>query len=184
MHKEYTIWDIVIALGLCVLFFMWSSCRTEQRIARKALAAMDKAETKYNGLSSIDTVGAHYCNIKHPVKVGKGQVRYIKGDTVKRTDTVTSVLTSVDHDTVKVLRTITKVLYVHDTTVRTDTFENTRSIELLTAENKGLKQVNNDLESKTQDLRTTNGKLWFAILLLVVAVLAYIIIKSPKPWLK
>jgi hypothetical protein len=182
MHKEYTIWDFVIALGLCVLFFMWSSCRTEQRIARKAIERMGKAETKYNAVSDVDTVGAHYCNTKHPVKVGKGQVRYIKGDTITHTDTITNI----EHktDTVILTRLITKVNHVHDTLIRTDTFENTRSVELLTAENKGLTQVNNDLESKAQDLRTTNGKLWFAILLLVVAVLAYIIIKSPKPWLK
>jgi hypothetical protein len=182
MHKEYTIWDFVIALGLCVLFFMWSSCRTEQRIARKAIERMGKAEDRYRELSKVDTAGISYCNTKHPVKVGKGQVRYIKGDTVTHTDTVTSV----EHktDTVILTRLVTKVKYVHDTSIRVDTFENKRAIKLLTAQKDGLTQVNNDLESKAQDLRTTNGKLWFAILLLVVAVLAYIIIKSPKPWLK
>jgi hypothetical protein len=93
---------------------------------------MDKAETRYNGLSSIDTVGAHYCNTKHPVKVGKGQVRYIKGDTVTHTDTVVNVEHNADYDTVTLTRIITKVKYIHDTTVRTDTFENTNRIELQT----------------------------------------------------
>lgn len=187
MHKDFTTRDIIVTFALIALFCLWASvmsCHSEQRIARKAIARMGKAEDRYKELSKVDTAGISYCNTKHPVKVGKGQVRYIKGDTVKRTDTVTSVEHSVNHDTVKVLRTITKVLYIHDTTVRTDTFENTRAIELLTAENKGLKQANSNVTSENADLRTTNGKLWFAILLLVVAVLAYIIIKSPKPWLK
>jgi hypothetical protein len=184
MHKEYTIWDFVIALAVCVLFFMLQSCHSEQRIARKALAEMDKAETKYNGLSDVDTVGAHYCNTKHPVKVGKGQVRYIKGDTVKRTDTVTSVLTSVDHDTVKVLRTITKVLYVHDTLIRTDTFENTNRIELQAAEITGLRQDNtNAWDAASKAKIQANKRMWW-IIVLVAVILAYIIIKSPKPWLK
>ena len=182
MHKEYTIWDFVIALGLCVLFFMWSSCRTEQRIARKALAAMDRAETRYNGLSNIDTVGAHYCNIKHPVKVGKGQVRYIKGDTITHTDTVTSV----EHktDTVILTRLITKVNHVHDTLIRTDTFENTNRIELQAAEITGLRQDNtNAWDAASKAKVQANKRMWW-IIILVAVILAYIIIKSPKPWLK
>jgi hypothetical protein len=179
--------DILMLIASLILFFVWaafSGCHSEQRIARKAIARMDKAETRYNVLSKVDTAGISYCNTKHPVKVGKGQVRYIKGDTITHTDTVTKVEHSVDYDTVRLTRTVTVFKYVHDTTVRTDTFENTRAIQLQAQEIIGLRQANNDITSKAQDLRTTNGKLWFAILLLVVAVLAYIIIKSPKPWLK
>ncbi len=175
MHKEYTIWDIVIALGLCVLFFMWSSCRTEQRIARKALAAMDKAETKYNAASDVDTVGAHYCNTKHPVKVGKGQVRYIKGDTVTHTDTVTSVERSVD--TVTLTRIITKVKYIHDTTVRTDTFENTNRIELQAAEIVGLRQDNTNAWDEASKAKIQANKRLWLIFILIGAIITYIIVK-------
>lgn len=182
---EQRVKDIFMLIVSLILFFIWlsfSSCHSEQRIARKALAAMDKAETKYNDRSGIDTAGAHYCNTKHPVKVGKGQVRYIKGDTVTRTDTITSVLTSVDHDTVKVLRTITKVLYVHDTTVQTDTFENTRSIQLQAQEIIGLRQVNNDLTSQVSEQHSkANTRMWWIIILIAI-IAAYLIIKAPKSW--
>ena len=138
---------------------------------------MDKAETKYNAVSDIDTAGAHYCNTKHPVKVGKGQVRYIKGDTVTRTDTVTSVLTSVDHDTVKVLRTITKVLYVHDTTVRTDTFENTNRIELQAAEIVGLRQDNTNAWDEASKAKIQANKRLWLIFILIGAIITYIVVK-------
>lgn len=177
MHKEYTIWDIVIALGLCVLFFAWSSCRTEQRIARKALAAMDKAETKYNAASDVDTVGAHYCNIKHPVKVGKGQVRYIKGDTVTHTDTVTNVEHSTDFDTVTLTRIITKVKYIHDTTVQTDTFENTNTIELQAAEIVGLRQDNTNAWDEASKAKIQANKRLWLIFILIGAIITYIVVK-------
>jgi hypothetical protein len=182
MHKEYTIWDIVIAIGLCVLFFMWSSCHSEKRIARKAIERMGKAETRYNGLSDIDTVGAHYCNTKHPVKVGKGQVRYIKGDTITHTDTITSIERSVD--TVRLTRTVTVFKYVHDTTVQTDTIENTNRIELQAAEITGLRQDNtNAWDAASKAKVQANKRMWWIIVLIAV-ILAYIIIKSPKQWLK
>lgn len=180
MHKEYTIWDIVIALGLCVLFFMWSSCHSEQRIARKALSAMDKAETRYNVLSAIDTIGAHYCNTKHPVKIGKGQVRFVKGETITHTDTVTSV----EHktDTVILTRLITKVNHVHDTLIRTDTFENTNTIELQAAEIVGLRQDNtNAWDAASKAKIQANKRMWWVIVLIAI-IAAYIIIKAPKSW--
>ena len=167
-----------------IILLLLTSCHSESRISKRALKDMAKAEQRYNNHSDIDTVGAHYCNTMHPVKIGKGQVRYIKGDTVTRTDTVTSVLTSVDHDTVKVLRTITKVLYVHDTTVRTDTFENTNRIELQAAEIVGLRQDNtNAWDAASKAKIQANRRMWWVIVLVAV-IAAYIIIKSPKKILR
>lgn len=167
-----------------IILLLLTSCHSESRISKRALKDMAKAEQRYNNHSDIDTVGAHYCNTKHPVKVGKGQVRYIKGDTVTHTDTVTNVEHSVDHDTVKVLRTITKVLYVHDTTVRTDTFENTRTQELQASEIKGLRQDNTNAWDAASKAKIQANKRMWVIFILIAVMVAYIIIKSPKPWLK
>lgn len=177
MHKEYTIWDIVIALGLCVLFFMWSSCRTEQRIARKAIERMGKVEDRYRGLSKVDTAGISYCNTKHPVKVGKGQVRYIKGDTVTHTDTVVNVEHSTDYDTVTLTRIITKVKYIHDTTVQTDTIENTNRIELQAAEITGLRQDNTNAWDEASKAKIAANKRLWLIFILIGAIITYIIVK-------
>ena len=138
---------------------------------------MGKAETRYKERSTVDTAGISYCNTKHPVKVGRGQVRYIKGDTVKRTDTVTSVITSVDHDTVKVLRTITKVLYVHDTTIQTDTFENTNRIELQAAEIVGLRQDNTNAWDEASKAKIQANKRLWLIFILIGAIITYIVVK-------
>jgi hypothetical protein len=138
---------------------------------------MDKAETKYNAVSDVDTVGAHYCNTKHPVKVGKGQVRYIKGDTVTHTDTVVNVEHSTDYDTVTLTRIITKVKYIHDTTVQTDTIENTNRIELQAAEIVGLRQDNTNAWDEASKAKIqANKRLWF-IFILVGAIITYIIVK-------
>ena len=143
---------------------------------------MDKAETRYNGLSSIDTVGAHYCNTKHPVKVGKGQVRYIKGDTVTRYDTTIDV--QYKDNIIERLKTVTVFKYVHDTTVQTDTVENTNRIELQAAEIVGLRQDNtNAWDAASKAKIQANKRMWWIIVLIAV-IIAYIIIKSPKPWLK
>jgi hypothetical protein len=182
MHKEYTIWDFVIALAVCVLFFMLQSCHSEHRIARKAIERMGKAENRYKERSTVDTAGISYCNTKHPVKVGKGQVRYIKGDTITHTDTVTSV----EHktDTVILTRLITKVNHVHDTIIRTDTFENTNRIELQAAEITGLRQDNtNAWDAASKAKIQANKRMWWIIVLIAI-IAAYIIIKSPKQWLK
>ena len=145
---------------------------------------MAKAEQRYNNRSDIDTVGAHYCNTMHPVKIGKGVTVY-KTDTVVSHDTTTDV--RVYMDTVYLTKTITKTIRIHDTLQRIDTFENTRTIETQHGEINGLRTSlvqmgDNATKYKLQaqiERERANKRLWL-LLLLIAAIAAYIVIKSPK----
>lgn len=101
---------------------------------------MTKAESRYNERSNVDTAGAHYCYTMHPVKVGKGTVQYVKGDTVTLTDSFTT--TQLHLDTVFSVKTITKRLYIHDTLRFTDTVIDNSHLSAKQAEIDGLRSDN------------------------------------------
>lgn len=166
------------------ILLLLTSCHSESRISKRALRDMAKAEQRYNNRSDIDTVGAHYCNTMHPVKIGKGVTVY-KTDTVVSHDTTTDV--RVYMDTVYLTKTITKTIRIHDTLQRVDTFENTRTIETQAGQivglNKVLLQADGDKAKMATRLQIAteraNKRLWL-LLLLIAAIAAYIVIKSPK----
>lgn len=173
---------LFIAIPAMLLFVLFSlvGCHSEFRISRKALRDMAKAEQRYNNRSDVDTVGAHYCNTMHPVKIGKGVTVY-KTDTVVSHDTTTDV--RVYMDTVYLTKVITKTIRIHDTLQRIDTFENTRTQQLQAGEIKGLQaKVSEIPKYKLQaqiERERANKRLWL-LLLLIAAIAAYFIIKSPK----
>lgn len=166
------------------ILLLFTSCHSESRISKRALKDMAKAEQRYNNRSDIDTVGAHYCNTMHPVKIGKGVTVY-KTDTVVTTDTMQ--VAQFYNDTVYLTKTITKTIRIHDTLQRIDTFENTRTIETQYAEINGLRTSlvqmgDNATKYKLQaqiERERANKRLWL-LLLLIALVAAYIVIKSPK----
>ena len=164
---------------LIILLFL-TSCHSEFHISKRALKDMAKAEQRYNNRSDIDTVGAHYCNTMHPVKIGKGATVY-KTDTVVTTDTMQ--VAQFYNDTVYLTKTITKTIRIHDTLQRVDTFENTRTQQLQAGEIKGLQaKVSEIPKYKLQAQIATeraNKRLWL-LLLLIAAIAAYFIIKAPK----
>lgn len=162
------------------ILLLLTSCHSESRISKRALRDMAKAEQRYNNRSDIDTVGAHYCNTMHPVKIGKGVTVY-KTDTVVTTDTMQ--VAQFYNDTVYLTKTITKTIRIHDTLQRIDTFENTRTQELQAGEITGLRaKVSEIAKYKLQaqiERERANKRLWL-LLLLIALVAAYIVIKSPK----
>ena len=168
---------------LAILLIL-TSCHSESRISRKALKDMAKAEQRYNNRSDVDTVGAHYCNTMHPVKIGKGAVIHTT-DTVVTTDTMQ--VAQFYNDTVYLTKVITKTVHIRDTVTRIDTFENTRTIQTQYAEINGLRtslvQMGDSatkykLQAQIERERA-NKRLWW-ILVLVALIAAYIVIKSPK----
>jgi len=173
---------LFIAIPAMLLFVLFSlvGCHSESHISRKALRDMAKAEQRYNNRSDVDTVGAHYCNTMHPIKIGKGVTVY-KTDTLVTTDT--TELVRVDLDTVRITKVVTRVVHIHDTLQRVDTFENTRTIEKQAGEIKGLQaKVSEIPKYKLQaqiERERANRRLWW-ILVLVGLIAVYFIIKAPK----
>lgn len=167
-----------------ILLILLTSCHSESRISKRALRDMAKAEQRYNNRSDIDTVGAHYCNTMHPVKIGKGVVVHIT-DTVVSHDTTTDV--RVYMDTVYLTKVITKTVHIHDTLHRVDTFENTRTQQLQAGEINGLRTSlvqmgDNATKYKLQaqiERERANKRLWW-ILILIALIAAYFIVKAPK----
>lgn len=183
-ERAYQVLFYSACIGAMFFILLLTSCHSESRISRRALRDMAKAEQRYNNRSNVDTVGAHYCNTMHPVKIGKGVTVY-KTDTVVTTDTMQ--VAHFYNDTVYLTKTITKTIHIHDTLQRIDTFENTRTQELQAGEIKGLRstltQVCNDatkykLQAQIERERA-NKRLWL-LLLLIAIIAAYIVIKSPK----
>lgn len=181
---RYTAIAIVASWAVLCLSVLLTSCHSESRISKRALRDMAKAEQRYNNRSDIDTVGAHYCNTMHPVKIGKGVVIHTT-DTVVSHDTTTDV--RVYMDTVYLTKVITKTVHIHDTLHRVDTFENTRTQELQAGEINGLKAalVKSDKDKiklttsiEIERIRGNKYRNWLIIALLIIV--AYIIIKSPK----
>lgn len=167
-----------------ILLLLLTSCHSESRISRKALRDMAKAEQRYNNRSDVDTVGAHYCNTMHPVKIGKGVTVY-KTDTVVTTDT--TELVRVDLDTVRITKVVTRVVRIHDTLQRVDTFENTRTQQLQAGEIVGLRSAlaksdedKAKMATRLQIERERANKRAWLLLLLIAIIAAYIVIKSPK----
>ena len=166
------------------ILLLLTSCHSESRISKRALKDMAKAEQRYNNRSDIDTVGAHYCNTMHPVKIGKGVTVY-KTDTVVTTDT--TELVRVDLDTVRITKVVTRVVHIHDTLHRVDTFENTRTQQLQAGEINGLRTSlvqmgDNATKYKLQaqiERERANKRLWW-ILILIAVIAAYFIVKAPK----
>ena len=179
-ERAYQVLFYSACIGAMFFILLLTSCHSESRISRRALKDMAKAEQRYNNRSDVDTVGAHYCNTMHPVKIGKGITVY-KTDTVVSHDTTTDV--RVYMDTVYLTKTITKTIRIHDTLQRIDTFENTRTQQLQAGEIKGLQaKVSEIPKYKLQAQIATeraNKRLWL-LLLLIAAIAAYFIIKSPK----
>jgi len=191
-HKEDVKWlkyvgvPLFIAIPAMLLFVLFSlvGCHSESRISKRALKDMAKAEQRYNNRSDIDTVGAHYCNTMHPVKIGKGVTVY-KTDTVVTTDT--TELIRVDLDTVRITKVVTRVVRIHDTLQRIDTFENTRTQQLQEGEIVGLRSALAKSDEDKAKMATriqiaterANKRLWL-LLLLIAIIAAYIVIKSPK----
>ena len=173
---------LFIAIPAMLLFVLFSlvGCHSESHISRKALRDMAKAEQRYNNRSDVDTVGAHYCNTMHPIKIGKGVTVY-KTDTLVTTDT--TELVRVDLDTVRITKVVTRVVRIHDTLQRVDTFENTRTQQLQAGEIKGLQaKVSEIPKYKLQaqiERERANRRLWW-ILVLVGLIAVYFIIKAPK----
>ena len=167
-----------------ILLILLTSCHSESRISKRALRDMAKAEQRYNNRSDIDTVGAHYCNTMHPVKIGRGVTVY-KTDTVVTHDT--TVTSTVHNDTVYLTKLVTKTVHIHDTLHRVDTFENTRTQELQAGEINGLrtalvKMGDNATKYKLQaqiERERANKRLWW-ILALIAVIAAYFIVKAPK----
>ena len=168
---------------LAILLIL-TSCHSESHISRKALRDMAKAEQRYNNRSDVDTVGVHYCNTMHPVKIGKG-VTVFKTDTVVTTDTMQ--VAQFYNDTVYLTKTITKTIRIHDTLQRIDTFENTRTQQLQAGEIVGLRSALAKSDEDKAKMATrlqiaterANKRLWL-LLLLIAAIAAYFIIKAPK----
>lgn len=174
-----------------ILILLLTSCHSEQRISKRALKDMAKAEQRYNLRSDIDTVGAHYCNTMHPVKIGKGTVIYKEGK--PRIDTVKGDPIYIDCDTVnnkgvvKVPCPPSIIKRIVDTFDRVDTFTNDRKEKLQAAEIVGLKAalVKSDEDKAKMATRLqiererANKRLWW-IIALIAMIVAYFIIKSPK----
>ena len=168
---------------LAILLILTSS-HSESHISRKALRDMAKAEQRYNNRSDVDTVGAHYCNTMHPIKIGKG-VTVFKTDTVVTTDTMQ--VAQFYNDTMYLTKTITKTIRIHDTLQRIDTFENTRTQQLQAGEIVGLRSALAKSDEDKAKMATrlqiaterANKRLWL-LLLLIAAIAAYFIIKAPK----
>ena len=187
-YKEDVKWlkyvgvPLFIAIPAMLLFVLFAlvGCHSESRISRRALKDMAKAEQRYNNRSDVDTVGAHYCNTMHPIKIGKGVTVY-KTDTLVTTDT--TELVRVDLDTVRITKVVTRVVRIHDTLQRVDAFENTRTQQLQAGEIKGLQaKVSEIPKYKLQaqiERERANRRLWW-ILVLIAVISAYIVIKSPK----
>lgn len=179
-ERAYQVLFYCACIGAFFFILLLTSCRSESRISKRALREMAKAEQRYNNRSDVDTVGAHYCNTMHPVKIGKGVTVY-KTDTVVSHDTTTDV--RVYMDTVYLTKVITKTVHIRDTVTRIDTFENTRTQQLQAGEIKGLQaKVSEIPKYKLQaqiERERANKRLWL-LLLLIALVAAYIVIKSPK----
>lgn len=177
----------IVIMTICtalLLSALLNSCHSESRISRRALKDMAKAEQRYNNRSDVDTVGAHYCNTMHPVKIGKGTVIHTT-DTVVTTDTMQ--VAQFYNDTAYLTKTITNTIRIHDTLQRVDTFENTRTQQLQAGEIVGLRSALAKSDEDKAKMATrlqnaterANKRLWL-LLLLIAIIAAYIVIKSPK----
>ena len=179
-ERAYQVLFYSACIGAMFFILLLTSCHSESRISRRALNDMAKAEQRYNNRSDVDTVGAHYCNTMHPIKIGKGVTVY-KTDTLVTTDT--TELVRVDLDTVRITKVVTRVVRIHDTLQRVDTFENTRTQQLQAGEIKGLQaKVSEIPKYKLQaqiERERANRRLWW-ILVLVGLIAVYFIIKAPK----
>ena len=183
-ERAYQVLFYSACIGAMFFILLLTSCHSESRISRRALKDMAKAEQRYNNRSDVDTVGAHYCNTMHPIKIGKG-VTVFKTDTVVTTDTMQ--VAQFYNDTVYLTKTITKTIRIHDTLQRIDTFENTRTQQLQAGEIVGLRSALAKSDEDKAKMATrlqiaterANKRLWL-LLLLIAAIAAYFIIKAPK----
>lgn len=152
---------------LILLLVLVAACNTPSRLIRKH----DKIEAKCN-TPKTDTVGAHWCNTRKPVKIGKGTVKYIQGKPVvtMQYDTIT-----VDCDTIRsVIRVPVptyKTVHVTDTVYTRDTFENTNQITLLQASEKGWIDEASKYKQKYEaaQAKVSKRNWWIVILAAVIA---------------
>jgi hypothetical protein len=158
--------------------------KREKRLAKKAIAKMERTDEKYKAKSEADTAGPHFCNTNYPPRIGKGSIRIIPGDTVTLTDTFTTVA----HDTTTNVETVTKTVvkwyYVHDTAVVRDTIENTNRITLQSAEINGLRADNTKAWDEASKAKIAKGKwvkwtfIGWGLFALLIAVLIYANVKG------